>query len=395
MGDDAHPRLGRFLGLYALAYAGGVTSYVPLLVLLLPLKVEAMGERVGLLTLSAVIGAVAASVSAIVFGALSDRSWARRGSRRRWIGGGLIATMASYAGIAAAQTPAALLAAVALFQVAVNMMLAPLSATMADAVPDRSKGLAGGLLAAAQPVAALVGAGVTGGALAGEDMRLAAVIGCAALLMLPLLLAGRPPTAGEGRLAGTKSLRRIDLGYLWSARLCVQTANIVPFTYLLFLFQEVEGRADPLALASRLGRLTAIIYLLSVPVALVMGRASDRIGARKPFLLGAAAAGAVGLAAMALADGWAVAVGGYALFAVASVAFLALQGGYAMQVLPSAATRGRDLGLLNLANTLPSVIGAGLTWSLAADAQFGGVLLALALLMLAGGLLVLPVRGAR
>lgn len=395
MAADAPPRLGRFLGLYALAHAGGVTAYVPLLVLLLPLKVEAMGGRVGLLTLAAMVGAIAASVSAIVFGALSDRSWARRASRRRWMAGGLLATAATYAGIAAAQTPVALIVAVALFQVAVNMLLAPLSATMADAVPDEVKGVAGGLLAAAQPAAALVGAAVTGGALAGEGVRLLAVIGCVALLVLPLLIAGRPPRLGDVRAAADRPLRRIDLGWLWSSRLCVQVASVVPFTYLLFLFEEVEGSADPLGLASRLGRLTAIIYLVSVPVALVMGRASDRIGRRKPFLLGSAAAGSAGLAIMAGAGGWAAAMTGYALFATASAAFLALQSGYAMQVLPSAATRGRDLGLFNLANTLPSVIGAGLTWTLAADARFGGVLATLALVMLAGGLLVLPVRGAR
>lgn len=390
------PRLGRFLGVYALAYAGGVVAYVPFLVLLLPLKVEAMGGRVGMLTLTAIVGAIAASGSAIVFGALSDGSWARRRSRRRWIVGGLIATALSYGAIDAAQTPVALVGAIALFQIAVNMLLSPLSTTMADHVPDGSKGVAGGLLAAGQSMGALVGAGVTSGLPGSEAMRLAGVVLCVVLFVAPLLMVRWPPVVVmEAAAARGRPLRRVDLGYLWSSRLCVQIANVVPFTYLLYLFQEVAGRDRPLAMASRLGWLTAAIYLASVPLALVIGRVSDRVGRRKPFLLATASAAAVGLTTMAVAVRWPVLVAGYATFAVASAAFLALQSSYAMQVLPSPRTRGRDLGLLNLANTLPSVIGAALTWSLAADARFGGVLITLAVLMLVGGLLVLPVRGAR
>lgn len=383
----------RFLALYALAYAGGVTAYVPLLVLLLPLKVEAVADasRVGLLTVLAIAGAVAASVGNIVFGAWSDRAWLARGSRRRWIMGGLLLTAASYGGIAAAATPVALVAAVVAFQLVLNMMLAPLSATMADAVPDTAKGVAGGLLSIAQPVGSLVGAGVTGWLVLGEGARLAAVIACVAAMVLPLLLAGRPPADGAAAVAG-RAMRRVDLAFLWASRMCVQIANVVLFTYLLFFFEEVAGRDDPLALASRLGHLTAGVYLLSVPVALVMGRASDRIGVRKPFLVGAALAGAAGLTLMAISGGCATAVAGYALFASASAAFLALQSSYAMQVLPSPRTRGRDLGLLNLANTLPSLLGPALTWGLVADARFGSVLAALALLTLAGGMLVLPVK---
>ena len=388
-------RLGPFIGFYALAYAGGVVAYVPLLVLLLPLKIEAMGERVGLLTLTAIVGAIAASLSAIVFGTLSDRSWLKRRSRRRWIVAGLIATALSYGAIGAAQTPTALILAIALFQIAVNMLLSPISTTMADHVPDGAKGVAGGLLAAGQPVGALVGAGVTGGVFGDEAMRLAGVVLCTVLLLVPLLTTRWPPVVNAAVEARSRPLGRTDLGYLWSSRLCVQIANVVPFTYLLYLFQEVAGREQPLAMASRLGWLTAAIYFVSVPLALVIGRMSDRIGRRKPFLLGTALAGAIGLTVMAVAARWPVLVAGYAIFAVASAAFLALQSSYAMQVLPSARTRGRDLGLLNLANTLPSIIGAGLTWSLAPDARFGSVLITLAVLMLIGGLMVLPVRGAR
>src|SRR3546814_5483720 len=90
-------RSWRFLALYALANAGGVAAFLPLLTLLLPLKVQAVAgdERLLTLTLCALAGAVTASISNIAFGTLSDRSFARTRNRRRWIAGGLAATLAT------------------------------------------------------------------------------------------------------------------------------------------------------------------------------------------------------------------------------------------------------------------------------------------------------------
>lgn len=394
----AERSLPRFLLVFALAYAGGVTAYVPLLSLLLPLKVGEMAGagRFDLLTVVMIAGAVAASIGNILFGTLSDGAYRRRRSRRRWIGGGLAATLASYAGIALAVAPWELIAAVVLYQFAVNLLLAPLLATMADAVPDTHKGLAGGLLTPAQPLAAMIGAGVIGLAGVGEDARLALVGGCIALLVLPILAAGRPPIASDPVLASSaRAARRGDLALLWTSRLSVQVADYTLFTYLLFYFAEIAPGERPSVLAGDVGRLTALVFLASVPVALLLGRASDRLDGRKPFLLIAAVASAAGILGMASAHEWRTAVVGYALFGVGSATFLVLQSAYAMQVLPSPRHRGRDLGLLNLANTLPALLGPGLAWSLGGRDGFAPVLVVLAMLTLLGGVLVLPVRSGR
>lgn len=397
--DRRHNALTRFLLLFALAYAGGVVGYVPLLSLLLPLRVEEMaGEtRIGLLTVITIVGGITASGANILFGALSDRSWRVRRSRRRWIGAGLATTGASYFGLWAAANPVQLIAAVVIYQIALNMMLAPLLATMADAVPDGRKGLAGGLLTPAQPAAALVGAAVTGWA-ASAAMQFAVVVGVVAALVLPLLVAGRPPVAPvkpEARGAGEAALRQLDLVFLWSSRLLVQIAVGVLFTYLLFFFAGVARDMPASALASQVGWLTAIAYLVSVPVALLAGWASDRWRARKPFLLAAAVLATVGIVGMAVSSDWATAAASYAVFAVAGATFLALQSAYAMQVLPSPDHRARDLGLINLANTVPALLGPAITWSLMEDARFERVLAVLAVLTIGGGLMVLPVRSGR
>ncbi|MEG8025436.1 hypothetical protein QP162_15420 [Sphingomonas aurantiaca] len=130
-----------FLLVFALAYVGGVVGYLPLLTLLLPIKVDAVAGagRLGVLTAIVVAGALAASVSNIVFGWLSDRAVTRGGGRRAWLAGGLVATMLSYAAIAATTSAMGLVLAVVAFQVAVNALLAPLLAIMADEVPDAQR----------------------------------------------------------------------------------------------------------------------------------------------------------------------------------------------------------------------------------------------------------------
>ncbi|MDD1450103.1 hypothetical protein NHF48_002620 [Sphingomonas sp. H160509] len=62
-------------------------------------------------------------------------------------------------------------------------------------------------------------------------------------------------------------------------------------------------------------------------------------------------------------------------------------------MLPNPLHRGRDLGLLNLTNTLPGLLGPTLTWALATPTDFDSVMLVLAALTLCGGGIILAARG--
>jgi MFS family permease len=376
----------RFLLFFALASAGGVVAYLPLLTLLLPLKVEEVAgdARLGLLTAISLAGAVAASASNIAFGMLSDRSVARGGSRRGWIALGVLLTALSYAAVGAARTPGGLLAAVALFQVAVNALLAPLTATMADEVPDAQKGAAGGLLTLGSPVASATSALLVGTAGLGEDGRLLIVCLIFAAMAMPLLLTpARPPLADTTDRARPPGRR--DLLLAWTARLLVQVPGIVLFAYVLFYFRSVVPGAPADRVAAWVGTLLACSFAASVPLAVLAGVASDRLGARRVFLLAAAIATAAGLATMAAARDWWPAAAGFALYACGSATFLGLNTAHAMQLMRRPERRGRDLGLLNLANTAPALIGPALTWALATATDFRTLLLVLATCALAGG----------
>lgn len=385
-----------FLLIFALANAGGVIGFLPLFTLLLPVKIHTIAgdEPLGLFTATVIAGAIAASVSNIVFGWLSDRSVARGGGRRRWLGGGVVATATSYAALAGAISPLAIVLAIVFFQIAVNALLAPLLAIMADEIPDSQKGVAGGLLSLANPIASAISAILVSMSALPEASRFAVLCLAIALCVTPLLLTRARPTtvSSEGRVGAAAMLDR-DIVIAWGARLLVQIGGIVLSLYLLYYFESLSPAVPPLDLASRVGHLLTISFILPLPIAILFGRLSDRTGRRKPFLLAAAAVAALGLLGMALAGGWATGAAGFCLYTVGSSVFLALHAAFAMQLLPDPHHRGRDLGLFNLTNTLPALLGPLLTWQLATPRDFDAVMLTLAGLTLCGGVAILAVRG--
>ena len=393
----ARHRSPAFLLIFALANVGGVIAYLPLLTLLLPLKIELLsgGARIGVFTACVTAGAIAASLANIAFGWWSDRSLRNGGGRRRWIAAGLVATAASYAGVALAATPVAIVGAVVVFQLAVNAVLAPLMAIMSEEIPDAQKGIAGGLLSLGSPAAAAVSALLVGQAMLPAAARFALVPVAAMLCLLPLLTGRSRIGVAPAAVAATGTPPRRDLVIAGLSRLLVQIAGVVTQAYLLYYFESILTVEQHAALPPRIGHLLTLAFILPLPIALALGRLSDLTRRRKPFLLASAIVAAGGLAGMSVAHDWAAAAGAFTVYAVGSSVFVALHAAFAMQLLPSPDHRGRDLGLLNLANTLPSLLGPPLTWMLATPQDFSAVMLLLAVLTICGGIGMLGVRAWR
>ncbi|WP_421731263.1 MFS transporter [Brevundimonas sp.] len=395
-------RSWRYLLLYALAYGGGVIAYVPLLSLLLPLKVEeiAMADKVALLSLTTLAGAVAASVTNILAGMLSDRSVARGKGRRGWVLGGMVATLVSFVGLRLCDSPASLVLAIIVFQVALNVMLGPLVAIAADEVPDDQKGVMGGLLGSAYPLGSIAAILITATPGLTETTQLMVVGALVSAGLLPFLILLRPMRVSEGAIVALsapqpRAVGRRNLALVWAARLLVQMAGIILFAFFLFYFESVDHSgavSDTRKLAGRIAWLSGLVTVLTVPLSILIGRASDRIGKRKPFLIWTAGIAVLGLVIMAAFPRWTPAATGYVMFSCASGVFLALQAAYAMQLLPAPGHRGRDLGILNLANTGPAILGPTLTFAVVTAYGFGPLILTLAALTAAAGGLTLLVR---
>jgi DNA-binding LacI/PurR family transcriptional regulator len=148
-----------FLLCYALAWAGATAGYGPLLTLLLPLRVAELAGPAAVPWLATLtfIGAVSASLANIAWGWASDRT----GHRRAWVAVGLVLSSALLLALPLATTLPGLIALLVAWQAALNMVLGPLAAWAGDCVPDRHKGVLGGLLAFAPAWSGAVGAFVT------------------------------------------------------------------------------------------------------------------------------------------------------------------------------------------------------------------------------------------
>ena len=82
----------------------------------------------------------------------------------------------------------------------------------------------------------------------------------------------------------------------------------------------------------------------------------------------------------------------YICFGLATTVFLSLHSGQTLRVLPSPSHRGRDLGLFNLTNTVPSLIMPWLTIAIVPRNGFAGLFAVLALLALASAALLFTLK---
>ncbi len=386
-GEPAALQSRRFLWLYALAAAGGSVAYVPFLTILLPMRVTAMAgsDDVAWLAYATFFGATAASLSNIAFGWASD--WSRR--RAPWIAAGLLSSCLLLGAFGQTGGVVETIMLLVAWQVALNMMLAPLAAWAGDHVPDAQKGRLGGLLAFAPATGAAAGVLVTLPGLAGADTRLWLVAALVALCVSPVLLFGRPRRMEElaqGQEQGGEHGRpRHEVTRMWLARLLVQVSEAALFAFLFFWFRAI----DPAMTDARVAQIFGLILFGAVPLALIAGRWADRHD--RPFapLVLCAAAAALGLLIMAAAPGLEAALAGYVLFGLAASIFLSLHSAQTLRVLPRSNRRGRDLGLFNLTNTGPSLVMPWLTLALVPAFGFTGLFLVLACFALAATILLL------
>ena len=355
-----------FIATLTLAYIGAFIAFVPLLTLLIPLQaaVLAPGDKIGLLSLVTLWGAVTASLANLASGWASDRTRSRFGRRRPWILGGLVGILLAYAAIEAASSPRGLVVGIMGFQLAFNLMFAPLHAVFADRVPDDQKGRVAAFIGLAAPIGAASGVLIATPLFPSPSARLIALGILVSACVLPLLLtwregprlhsavkAPRAPSA-PGRLS-------TDFGFVWASRFCFQISASVVGAYMLFYLADYARYADRFpgaTVESGLARLIAVSTVLTLVAGFAGGLLSDRLGQRKPFILGAGGLLASGLLVFAVWPQWPGPLVGYVLYGLGFGLYTTVDTALVAQILPSRQNTARDLGVMNLTNTLPAIL---------------------------------------
>jgi MFS family permease len=414
--DEARPATPvrtSFIAAYTLAQIGAFVSFMPLFQVLLPLKAESIDAAGKALLLSQVafFGALVASVANLLAGAISDRTTSRFGRRRPWMVLGSLGASGAYLVIMAARTPWALITGIILFQLTFNLMFSALVAVMPDRVPDAQKGRVAAFLSLGNPIGTMAGALLIGGLLVTETTRYLAIILVLLITLAPFVLKlddkplprnARPPFKLGAFIAGlwVDPRKHPDFAFAWLGRFMVLVALSLVQCYMLYYLQDVLGfsRLFPGRRAEEgLAVLTAVSTASNIALALIGGMLSDKLRRRKLFAASAALTIALAMVIFSLTPSWPVMIGAYVVLGCGAGCFYAVDIALVTQVLPSQRDAGKDLGVINLANTLPQALAPMLAfWSLGPSHQnFQVFFLMAAGLAMAGGLAILPIRGVR
>jgi MFS family permease len=182
-----------------------------------------------------------------------------------------------------------------------------------------------------------------------------------------------------------------DFAWAWLTRFLVNLGNALGTLYLFYYLQDEVGYGDPEGGVLIL----SLIYSICVVVTAVWsGRRSDRAGRRRVFVTISGVVMSVAALLLATWPSWPVAVAGAVILGVGFGVFLSVDFAILTEVLPAAADRGKDLGVINIANSLPQVLAPAVAAPVIA--WLGGyqtLYVVAAVIGLAGALLVRRIRG--
>lgn len=357
----------RWVALLALASVGLWAGFFGPISVLLAQQAEALdaADKEQVLALVTGLGALVSVVCNPLAGAFSDRTTARAGRRLPWLVGGALGGAASLALLSVAPSVPVMLLGWCGVQASLNAMLAAVTAMIPDQVPVDRRGRIGGVVAVAQTVGVVAGTGIAAatGSIAAGYLAIAAFL---LVLAVPFSLSARDlPLPPEAR--APFDLRRFarsfwisprlhpDFGWAWLTRFLVNLGNALGLLYLLYFLQDVVGYTSDEA-EDRVFVLTAVYALTLVLTTVVFGAWSDRLGRRKVFVIWSGLVSGAAAALLGVGQSWPTALAAAVVMGCAYGIYTAVDFALITEVLPAAVDRGKDLGVINIANALPQVL---------------------------------------
>jgi MFS family permease len=349
------------------------------------------------------ISGVCAIIAYPLTGALSDRTTSRFGRRRPWIAAGALVFAASLVLLGLQTSLVGIGVFWCLALTGFCMLTAALTATISDQVPVDQRGYVSGWISAPQAIGIILGVALVTYVVAGALLGYTAMAVVLLVFLLPFLFL--PDAVLPAELRDRMSFRGVieglwisprehpDFGWTLLSRVLVNFGNAFGTTLLLYFLEF--GLRDPNADDDLL--VLILIYMVFVIIAsLVLGRLSDRLGRRKAFVFASSAVQGVAALLLAFVPQLSVAMVAAALLGIGYGCFLSVDQALATQVLPDPESRGKDLGIMNIALAVPQAV-APLFGALivAALGGFAGLFVLSAVFAFAGALAVARVKAVR
>ncbi|WP_353815740.1 MFS transporter [Agromyces sp. SYSU T00266] len=407
--EPTRPVRAGWMTAFAAAWLGIWMAQLTPVQLLLPAQIDAELHPDDWIESVVAFGAVSGIAAVFVViaypltGALSDRTTSRFGRRRPWIAGGAVLFAASLLLLGLQHELWAIGLAWVGATIGFCVMTAALTATISDQVPVDQRGVVSGWMSAPQAVGIILGLVLVTMVFTGQLAAYAAVAAALLVLAVPFLLrpdaalapAERVRVTARGILSSLWISPRAhpDFGWTLLSRVLVSIGNALGTSLLLYFL--MFGLGDPNAEDDLL--VLTLVYMVFVIIAsLAFGRLSDALGRRRIFVLLASALQGVAALLLAVMPSIGVAMVAAGLLGLAYGCFLSVDQALATQVLPDPASRGKDLGIMNIATAVPQSVGPLLgALAVAATGSFTLVFALGAAFAFAGAVAVSRVRSVR
>ncbi|WGW13241.1 MFS transporter [Saxibacter everestensis] len=355
-----------FITVYALALLGIWMSIMLPASVTIALRISQIDPegKTASYSVAAGLGTLVALLANPFFGRLSDRTRSRFGQRRPWILIGLLGTIAGALVIALSNSFPMLLLGWLIMQAFINASIAAALAIIADRVPTAQQGLVGALSGMASSASLVIGVFFVEwfptNMLAQFGLPVVvALVFCGVLLWLlrgDSSLDLKPEPFGIAAFFGSFYInprRSPDFALFLVTMFLVSCGVAVVSTYTVYILQDRINVSE-----DEIGRIITLAYvfpgLIATALSPFVGWLNDKTGRRK-LIMGAAAV-VNGIGTFMLATSTEITPFLIAVCVAAGLGMGLLSGtyiGFAVATMNDPSTSARDLGVTNIAYTLP------------------------------------------
>ena len=287
-----------------------------------------------------------------------------------------------------------------------NCTLAALTATIPDQVPENQRGTVSGIYGLATSLGGILGA-VIGGQIFRDHPESAYVVMLAIVLLaiLPFAVFLNDQALPKGYLPAFRigaflkgfwvnPRKYPDFGWAWMTRFIPFIGYFLGTTYILYYLQDAVKYPAALQGASTFSIVATVVSLGSTVLG---GYLSDKVKRRKLFVVIGMVIIALSMLVLAFFPTWQAVVVAGAILGFGLGAYLAVDVAIVTLVLPKAEERGKDMGIINIANTLPHSLAPVLAGAILAltSSNYTFLYFAAALFALLGILTVRPIKAVR
>ena len=371
--DDAeaitrvYGRPSRTIPLVLLAAVGG---YIMMLTLgtALQLRLSSMDEATATTVYSRIttVSGILMLFAIPLIGALSDRTTSRFGRRRPWILGGYLVSLACMAVIGTMTNHLVIGAAYVVGITAAQAGFNAYAVIPVEGVPNKMRARVMGFMGMMGALAMSAGAAIAGRLVGTPVLMMTVPVLLALATTFPLILLYKDPQRERadvpaldlrGLFAGflVDPRKHPNFGWVWLSRFLAGVA-MTAFLSFFVLYLITNLHFSPAEAGAR----ASLLSLYSAPVSIVLftgsGWLSDKMGRRKPFVIGSAVVMALALVIGGQASSFNQFIIAWMVFAVGQAMYLTVDLALCAQVLPNEADTGKDMAVFGLALNLPSIL---------------------------------------